>query len=449
MAARRSAVVALVTALTAGGEARSQPAQVLGDPGFDAAATYRVPLDDAPSRGPAGALVTVVEFSDFHCQYCRLASDTVAELLRLYPREVRVVYRHSLLDPEDGTLAAEAAMAAAAQGRFWPFHDRLFAAADRIDRAEVERAAREVGLDMDRFRSDLDQARYRSAVRAEDRRAAELGVSATPVFFVNGRPLVGAHGLGTFVSLIEEERARAEKLVAAGVARGEVYHRVTARGRARAEPVPDGADLVPPPRLDPDAVYPVGLGARWQRRGRDDALVTVVEFGDFRCGYCIKVEPVLAEIEKSYGGQVRVVFRHLPLGGNPESRLVAEAAMAAGEQGRYWEMHDRLFAADGAIDRPVIEQLARAIGLDMKKFTAALDQRRFEPDVSRDAAEGARLGVRGTPTFFVNGSPLVGARPEADFRALIDKKLAEARTLVKRGVAPAAVYDTVTRPRSR
>lgn len=442
MSVMRSAfLAALATVTVGGGAARAQQA------GFDASQTYRVPLDDAPSLGAPGALVTVVEFSDFHCQFCRLASDTIAELLRIYPREVRVVYRHSLLDPEDGTLAGEASMAAAAQGRFWPFHDRLFASEGRIDRAVVERAAREVGLDMDRFRADLDQARFRSAVRAEDRRAAELGVTATPVFFVNGRPLVGAQALGTFVTLIEEERARAEKLVAAGVPRGQVYHRVTARGRARAEPVPDGADLVPPPRVDPDLVYPVSLGARWQRRGPEDALVTVVEFGDFRCGFCVKVQPVLAELERSYRGQVRFVYRHLPLGGNPESRLVAHAANAAGEQGKFWDMHDRLYASGGPIDRPVLEELARELGLDLRRFAAALDARRFELDVSRDAAEAARLGVRGTPTFFINGAPLVGARPEADFRALIDKKLAEARALVKRGVPPAKVYETVTRRR--
>ncbi len=440
MSVMRSAFLAALTAVTVGGG----EAQAQDNAGFDASATYRVPLDDAPARGADNALVTVVEFSDFHCQYCRLASDTVAELQRIFPRDVRVVYRHSLLDPEDGTLGAEAAMAAAAQGRFWPFHDRLFAADGAIDRAEVERAAREVGLDMERFRSDLDQARFRSAVRAEDRRAAELGVSATPVFFINGRPLVGAHGLGTFVSLIEEERARAEKLVAAGVPRAEVYHRVTARGRARAEAVADGADLVAPPRVDPDAIYPVGLGAAWQRRGPDDALVTIVEFGDFRCGFCIKIQPVLAELERSYRGQIRFVYRHLPLGGNAQSRLIAEAAMAAGEQGKFWLMHDRLFATEGQMDRPVLEQLARELGLDQKKFAASLDKRRFELDVSRDAADGARLGVRGTPTFFINGAPLVGARPEADFRALIDKKLAEAHALVKRGVPPGKVYQTVT-----
>jgi protein-disulfide isomerase len=269
-------------------------------------------------------------------------------------------------------------------------------------------------------------------------------VSATPVFFINGRPLVGAHGLGTFVQLIEEERSRAESLIAGGVARRDVYHRVTARGRPRASSIPDGADLVPPPRLDPDGLYQVGLGDPSQRKGREEALVTIVEFGDFNCGYCAKVQPVLAELARSYGDEVRFAFRHMPRGSD-ESRVIAEAALAAGEQGRFWDMHDRLFNSEGRLDRPALEQIARDLSLDMGRFRSALDRRQFSPQVSLDAAEAARLGVRGTPTFFINGSPLIGARSEAEFRALVDRKLAEARALIKRGVPRGKIYQTVTK----
>lgn len=416
------------------------------EPGFAAAATYRIPLDDAPGRGPRDALVTIVEFSDFNCQYCRLASGTVAELLRLYPDDVRLVYRHSLLDPEDGTLSAEAALAAADQGRFWPFHDRMFAHTGRHDRAAVERAARDVGLDMARFRRDLDEARFRSAARDQDRRAAELGVSATPAFFVNGRPLLGAQPLGTFVLVVEEELAEARALVERGVARRDVYHRVTARGLPRAEPIPDGADEPPMPRIDPARTYAIGLGQASHRRGRDDALVTIVEVGDFLCGFCGRVQPVLAELAQHYGDDVRFVFRHMPLGNNPASRLCAEAAIAAGEQGRFWDMHDRIFAAarEGAIDRPSLDAIARDLGLDVRRFAAALDRGTYEPVVSRDAADAARLGARGTPTFFINGAPIVGAKSAEEFRVVIDAELAEARQLVKRGVPRERVYEVAT-----
>src|SRR5207244_3774470 len=107
-------------------------------------------------------------------------------------------------------------------------------------------------------------------------------------------------------------------------------HRATARGLPRAEPIPDGADQVIPPRIDPARTYAVSLGEASHRVGREDALVTMVEFADFQCGFCRKVEPVLAELAGQYGEDLRLVFRHLPLGNNPESRLIAEAAMAAG-----------------------------------------------------------------------------------------------------------------------
>ncbi len=424
------------------------PAPAAAQVGFDLRATYRVPTDGAPARGPADALVTIVEFSDFQCRFCRIASETVAELQRLYPRDVRLVYRHSLLDPEDGTMAAEAAAAAAAQGRFWAFHDRVFAERARIDRAALERCAREVGLDLIRFRRDLDGGRYRSAVRDDSRRAAAFGVAATPVFFVNGRPLVGSRGIGPFVSLVEAERARAAALVARGVPRAEVSRRVVAGGLAAAGPIAAGADEPPAVELDPKSVHAVGLGEPAQRLGSDEALVTVVEFGDYRCGYCAAVQPVLAQLVQDYGDDLRLVFRHLPIGGNADSRRLAEVAAAAAEQGRFWPMHARLYASHGTLDRQAIEAIARDIGLDMARFRAALDRRRTADGVSRDAADGARIGVTGTPTFFINGTPLVGAAPPEMFRALIDRKMVEAIGLVKRGVPRAEIYGRVTGQKS-
>ena len=423
-------------------------AEAQGSVGFDVRATYRVPADGAPARGPADALLPIDEFSDIQCRFCRIASDTVAELQRLYPRDVRLVYRHSLLDPEGGTMAAEAAAAAAAQGRFWAFHDRVFAERGRIDRAALERCAREVGLDLVRFRRDLDDARFRSAVRGDSRSAAAFGVAATPVFFVNGRPLVGSRGIGPFVALVEEERARAAALVAGGVPRAEVYRRTVERGLAGAGPIAAGADEPPRVELDPSSVQAVGVGEPSQRLGSDEALVTIVEFGDYRCGYCAAVQPTLAQLRQDYGDDLRLVFRHLPLGGNAESRRLAEVAAAAAEQGRFWPMHARLYASDGALDRQAIEAIARDIGLDMARFRAALDKRRMADGVSRDAADGARMGVSGTPTFFVNGTPLVGAAPPEMFRELIDRKMIEAIGLVKRGVPRADIYRRVTGQKS-
>jgi len=412
--------------------------------GFDVSKIYEVPADGQPARGAAEPLVTIVEFSDFHCAYCRMAADTLADVLRLFPDDVRVVYRHSLLDPEDGTLAAEASLAAADQGRFWPMHDRLFAASAGIDRAEVDRAAREIGLDLDRFRNDLDSGRFLSAARAADRGASLLGVSATPVFFVNGRPLVGAHGLGTFVRLIEEERARAAALVKGGTPRREVYRAAVDGGLARARPTLPGADRVAAVSLDGDTVYPVGLGLPSHRTGSDQALVTVVEFGDFLCSYCVKVQAVLRRLRADYGDDIRWVYRHMPVIGGPTSRLIAEATVAAGEQGKFWDMHDALYRHPARIGRPELETLAESLGLDMRAFRAALDARSHQRAVAHDLAAAVALGVRGTPTFFINGQAVVGAQDAETFRAVIDATLREAMVLEQGGVPRSEIYRRVT-----
>lgn len=419
------------------------PGAAFAGTGFDARLTYDVPVDGAPVRGTSDALVTVVEYSDFLCGFCRRASATLAELERLYPGELRVVYRHSLLDPENGTHAAEAAAAAGAQGRFWAYHDRLFTAAARIDRGELERAARDVGLDMARFRRDLDAGRFRSAVLAQDRESGSFGIVGTPAFFINGKPVHGARSLGAFLSVVEAERARALGLVARGVPRAELYSRLVGGGLPRAGAIAEGADELAEPELDPAAIYPIGVGDPGQRLGPDDALVTLVEFGDYRCGYCARILPFLAALKQEYGADLRLVYRHLPLGNNPESRRLGEAAAAAAAQGKFWQMHLRLFAAEGPLDRAALDAIAAEIGLDVTRFRDDLDRGRMAAVVSRDLAEGARIGVSSTPLFFMNGSPVRVATVE-EFRALLERKRSEARELVKRGVPRADLYRTIT-----
>jgi protein-disulfide isomerase len=439
---RMAAVLGLL--LATAGSARADDD---GDIGFDPRLVYDIPVDGAPALGPADAPVTIVEYSDFYCRYCRRAAATLADLQLLYGDKLRLVYHHNLLDPEDGSLPAEASLAARAQGRFWPFHDRLFAADAAPSREVMEGYARELGLDLARFRRDLDGHRHLGELRDELIAAARLGVSGTPMFFINGRPLSGAQPIGVFVDTIDRELAAADAVVASGVAPAEVYRHITASGSSTAGPLSDDADEIGPSELDPSRTYAVGLGLPSQRRGADDALVTVVEFSDFRCGYCARVEPTLAALRRKYGADLRLVQRFFPLGGSAESRFIAEAALAAGDQGKFWDYHDRLFAAD-QLDRATLERIAGDLGLDVARLSAALDQRRFMATVARDAAEGSRLGVRGTPTFFINGVPFIGAQPPAAFEQAIDAELAKARALVKRGVPRAEVYDTLTHGRA-
>ena len=131
----------------------------------------------------------------------------------------------------------------------------------------------------------------------------------------------------------------------------------------------------------------------------------------------------LAGIEEAYKGKVRIAFKHQPLPFHSNAEPAAEAAMAANEQGKFWEMHDKLFANQQALDRPSLEKYAQEIGLNMNKFTAALDSGKFKDKVDSDAKEGAAVGATGTPTFFINGTRLVGAQPADKFKELIDAEL--------------------------
>src|SRR4051812_10873584 len=178
--------------------------------GFDPRTVYKVPRGEAPANGPADAPVTIVAWSDYACAYCNRVQGTLDHLAQLYPGQLRWVHRTLPLD-DDNTLAPEAALAAAAQGRFRPMNDRLYALGGRVDRATVELVARELGLDMVRFRADLDGRAYRASIAADMADAGALGVLGTPTFFVNGRPIHGNQPLSVFVEIVDQELARAAK----------------------------------------------------------------------------------------------------------------------------------------------------------------------------------------------------------------------------------------------
>jgi len=418
------------------------PAPARADhPAFDPAAVYKVPVGHAPSRGPATAPITIVEWSDFACRYCNRVIPTLEQLDRLYPGRLRWVYRQFPLD-SDQTLAAEASLAAAAQGKFWPMHDRLFAVHGRVDRASVEMIAADLGLDMNRFRGDLDAGTYRNQVQADLAVALRLGVTGTPAFFVNGRPIHGNKDLRTFTSVIDQELARAADARKAGTPAAGLYDALVAAGRPAADAPPDAGD---PPRfeLDPDKTYEIGLGLPGHQVGPDDALVTVVEWSDFECPFCARNAPDLERLRKAYAGKVRVIYRHMPLPFHRRADLAAEAGVEAAHQGKFWAFHDRLFANPGHVDRADLETVAQAAGLDMKAFRAALDDRRWRDAVAADGAAGAIAGVTGTPTMFINGAPLVGAVGYDRIRAAVETRLAQAQALVAHGVAPADVYAVI------
>ena len=173
-----------------------------------------------------------------------------------------------------------------------------------------------------------------------------------------------------------------------------------------------------------DKVETVAIGAS-PSRGAANAPVTVVVFSDFQCPFCSRAESTVRQLEAAYPGKIRFVFKNQPLPFHENARLAAKAALAANEQGKFWEYHDALFTHQGALDRASLERYAEDLGLDLRRFRADLDDSRLDIAIEADVTEAHRLDVKGTPAFFVNGRPLQGAQPLAAFRAKVDQALAE------------------------
>ena len=157
--------------------------------------------------------------------------------------------------------------------------------------------------------------------------------------------------------------------------------------------------------------------------GLAGAPITLVEFGDFECPFCMRVQTTLHALEQAYPGQIRFVFKQNPLPIHPHARLAAIAALAADRQGKFWEYSEQLYANPNALDRRSLVRQATVLGLDTKRFSADLDDRSLSDLVDADAAEAKRLDIHGTPTFFVNGRRLTGAQPVPVFKEAIESAL--------------------------
>jgi hypothetical protein len=149
---------------------------------------------------------------------------------------------------------------------------------------------------------------------------------------------------------------------------------------------------------------------------------------------------VLAHVREKYGNDVRIIYRHLAMDFHRSAALAAEAGVAAAEQGKFWAFHDQVFAGFGHLERADLERFAEAAGLDMARFRAALDERRYHDAIVAEAASAEALGVDGTPMAFINGAPVGGAQDAATMDRLVDAHLARSRELVKRGIAAADLY---------
>jgi protein-disulfide isomerase len=165
-----------------------------------------IDVSRAPNKGPADARVTLVEFVDYECPHCRTAQALMRQVLDTYPRQVRLCFKHFPLSGHTNSrLAAEATTAAQKQGKFWPYNDKVWDNADNLTPAILEKIAKDVGLDVARWRGDMSSDEVKAAVSRDKSDGATLGINSTPTIYINGRKYTGRHDIESITDWIDEE----------------------------------------------------------------------------------------------------------------------------------------------------------------------------------------------------------------------------------------------------
>lgn len=405
---------------------------------------FKVAVDKSPIRGPKHALVTIVEFADFQCPYCKRVDATLERVRREYGDKVRLVWKDQPLPfhkrAEPAALLAREIRAKKGDAAFWDAHDALFGAPDLED-AELGRIAAAAGLDAKKTLAAVAARSQKSGLEVDLDLAEELHASGTPHFFINGRRLVGAQPFDKFKSLIDEELTRASAVARTGVALSDIYDKLQATAQG---PLP----------LETKAIAAPAAGA--PSRGAPGAKVVIQSFSDFQCPFCKRVDPALKEVLKDFAGQVKHVWRDLPLPMHQDANLAAQAAREAlaqrGSAG-FFKMHDLLFEHQNDNDglKPdALRGYAKKIGLDLKRFDAALAKQTHAAAVESDAKAASDANIHGTPAFVINGYYISGAGNASRFRRVIRAALADVKAGRKAPVAaPAAAPGKVGSSDSR
>ena len=175
--------------------------------------------------------------------------------------------------------------------------------------------------------------------------------------------------------------------------------------------------LLEPKRVVVDSGGHPALGAK-------DAPVTIVEFTDFQCPYCKATEATLKQLRDKYGDKIRLVHMDFPLPFHSHALDAAKAARCANDQGKFWQFHDSLFANQSKLAPADLKATAKTLGMNSTQFDACFDKAKFDSQIKADQATGEKVGVDGTPAFFIDGRPLTGAQPPPKFEELIDDELA-------------------------
>lgn len=376
--------------------ANQQPPAPPADPNQ----VWRVQIhDDDAKVGPDDAAVKVVIFGSYGTQESVDFAPAIDNIVKDYGNKVQVRYKHKVVPVPhpDAIFVAEIACAANAQGKFWPLHNKLMESA-AISAFSVEQAAKEVGVDWNRAKREVDAAEYRSQVYRDSLLATEVAANTYPNALVNGVRLSNPKTYERLKPIIDEQLQKAAELEKSSGKRGnDLYHEMIKGGKFFEQ------------MGGPKQNFQISGSPML---GKADAKIQVVTFEDFECPFCSTVGPNLKEFQARYPNDVVVVYKHLPLDIHPGAQLAAEASMAALQQGQdqFWTYHDILFKNQKTLDKDSLIRYAGEAGLDVEKFKRDLDAGVGKAIITRDMQEAARAGASGTPSVYVNGMKYQGPR---------------------------------------
>ncbi len=175
------------------------------------------------------------------------------------------------------------------------------------------------------------------------------------------------------------------------------------------------------PTEDPNKVYDIPVGDSFAK-GPKDAKVTIVEFSDFQCPFCSRSTGLINDLLKAYPDDLQVVYKNFPLSFHKQAMPAAKAAIAAGKQGKFWEMHDMIFENYRTLADDKYPEYAEAIGIDVVQFKADMEDKSTQDLISAEMRQASKAGVRGTPTFFINGKKPQGRSLEI-YKSIIDAEI--------------------------
>ncbi len=379
---------------------------------------WRIAVGHSPVLGPRNAPVTIVEFADFQCPFCKRVQATLAQLMTHYPGKLRIVFKNNPLPfhrraMPTAMLAMEARREQGDAG-FFRAVKAIYARAPALTDADLAALATELHLNAARVKRAVDKLSYKKLVEADMHLADDYNARGTPHFFINGYRVTGAQPVEKFETVIDAQLAKAESLIKQGVPRSQVYAHIMKD--AKTPPPPEAIQVAAPTRKNPS-------------KGARRAPILIQEFGDFQCPFTKRAQKTMAALQKAYPGRIRLVWRNFPLPFHTHARMAAEAAMEAfaqkGAPG-FWKMHDLLFAnqsVQGGLERIALERYAAQIGLDMDRFRKALDGSTHEDVIRADQQAARSAHISGTPAFVINGYFVSGAQKLFTFKRAVDYAL--------------------------